>query len=412
MIVASLWEDNTAVGTPTGWTNVTDVEAPNTTTARWHIDKIKFSGTPPTSVTWSYAGANGVAYAWHIIRGVDTVGTLTNVTDTTSTSASNYGPTNFTVTAGTGGAVVFALMDAVSGNSGASNLTNMDSQAKASSPVTGRDAQCGFTSTTETTTFNTGINHNPDQYQVGWLPLVEGDWATVHEQDSATSGVDGTSHTFNGLNVGPDGGDDIIYILAGSRTTSGATTVTCTVDGTSATQIVHHVWNEAGSIYTLATIFAISRNDLTDPSQTDVDVVITYNASVLRFAVAVAVSPDAVATATATATNDADGGNLNLNTDTDGIVIACAFQGDTDTFTWTGLFEVTDTTIETGTFGTAYASNISGESPRSVDVIPDINSDLHASVAASFAYANAAAGNAVGDGLTNGILLNRPRLAA
>lgn len=232
--------------------------------------------------------------------------------------------------------------------------------------------------------------------------------ASVTETASATSGVDGTSHTFSALSIGSDGGNDVIIIQAGTRTVSNAQSATVTVDGVSANAQVQHFWNEAGSINTLAGIFTIERNSLPDPSQTDVDVVITYDASVLRFGLALGVSADASATANATATNDASGGNLNVNTVANAIVCAVAFQGDSDTLTWTGLTEATDTTIETGTFGTAYASNVSAETPRSVDVAPDVTSDLSASVIAVFPVA----GNAVGDGLTSGILLNRPRLAA
>ena len=174
MVVFSLWEDDSAVSTPSGWTNIVDKEAPALTTARWHGDKIKFSGTPPSSVTWSYSGGSGVAYVWAIVRGVTTVGTLTELKNDIQ-APGLFGA--ISITAGTTGALVFTLADGVSetGNINVEDrFTNMDSIAFDAS-VTARTAMIGWTTTSETTNFDTddgsGNATKVSQHQVGWLPL-------------------------------------------------------------------------------------------------------------------------------------------------------------------------------------------------------------------------------------------------
>lgn len=168
MVVASLWEDDSPVATPGGWTNVTEVESPGHTVARWHIDKVKFTGTPPSSVGWSYAGANGVAYAAAIMRGVTTVGALTNVQN--NSDAPGTFPA-FPVTAGSKGALVFVLADGVSEDaSGVGNLTNMAAVVRDTTPVVARAAMVGFTTNSVSTSFNTGTMPL-QRFQIGWLPL-------------------------------------------------------------------------------------------------------------------------------------------------------------------------------------------------------------------------------------------------
>lgn len=214
--------------------------------------------------------------------------------------------------------------------------------------------------------------------------------ATITQTDTDADGANATTYNYNtaggtALSIGADGGNDVIYIGACARTTSNASTATVTVDGVSADLIVQHNFDEGSGIRSLAGIWAIDRNDLPDASQTDVDVTITYNAGCLRNAVFIALSADAVKTATATATQDAgSAGNLNLNTPALGVVMGVIFQGDTGTFTWSGLTEETDAEVESGSYSSAYASNVSAETPRSVDVSPS-ELDFSASVAASFA---------------------------
>lgn len=209
--------------------------------------------------------------------------------------------------------------------------------------------------------------------------------ASVSQTASSSSGVDGTSFTFSALSVGARVAGDVLYVLVGSRTTSGSPSATVTVDGVSTPVVVQHGWQEAGNIYSYAGIFAIKRSALPDPTQTDVDVVVTFNVSMLRCSVGLGKSSDASDTAAVTATDDPTlAGNLNMNTTAGAIAMGVVFQGAADTLTWTGLTEATDTVIESGTFGTAYASNVSAATPRSVDVAPDVTSNLFASVAAVF----------------------------
>jgi hypothetical protein len=221
--------------------------------------------------------------------------------------------------------------------------------------------------------------------------------ATIAQTDTDVSTADAATYNYNtaggtALSIGADGGNDVIYIGAGARTTANASTATVTVDGVTADLIVQHNFDEGGGVRSLAGIWAIDRNDLPDASQTDVDVAITYNAGCIRNAAAIALSADAVKTATATATQDAgSAGNLNLNVPSLGVVMGFVFQGDNGTFTWSGLTEETDADVESGSYSSAYASNASAETPRSVDVSPSAT-DLSASVAASFAAAAVAGG--------------------
>lgn len=191
--------------------------------------------------------------------------------------------------------------------------------------------------------------------------------------------------------------------------------MSCTIDGVSATQIVFISFDEGGGIRSNCGIFALARNSIPDPAQTDVDVVLTHNASCIRHAAAVAVSPDAVATATDTASQTSASSNLSVDTDANGIVMGFIYNGDVGTITWTGLTEVSDLDVAaegSNRFGSAYASNVAAETPRTISAVVSV--DLPARVAASFAPAPAGAGGArkTGSGLTESRLLRKTRLAA
>jgi hypothetical protein len=159
--------------------------------------------------------------------------------------------------------------------------------------------------------------------------------------------------TYNAVAIGANGGNDILYIAFGGRSTASVTVVTgVTVDGVAATQIIE---TDSGTATgNIAAIFAIARNSLPDPTQTDVDIAITYNQSVLRTAGEMYVSPDASATATGTGTESLSGTfttsqTLDGNVDTvlNGIVIGFCVMGATNnpdppTATWTGATEDVD----------------------------------------------------------------------
>lgn len=240
--------------------------------------------------------------------------------------------------------------------------------------------------------------------------------ASVAQTAVATTSTDGASATFSAQAIGANGGSDIIYVAAGARTTADATTLAVTVDGVAASQIVFRSHDDGGGIRSNCGIYALARNSLPDPSQTDVDVVITHNQTCIRHACAVAVSADA--SATAHASDGAVGGDLglSLNTPASGIVIGALYNGDFVTIGWTNLTEQSEINVAGETansFGTAYASNVSAETPRSI-TIAFSGADTGAKVAASFPVAGAAAAArpATGSGLTRSVLLNRRRLAA
>jgi hypothetical protein len=215
--------------------------------------------------------------------------------------------------------------------------------------------------------------------------------ASVSQTAIASTTTDGSSATFTAQAIGADGGNDIIYVLAGARTTANATTLSVTVDGVAATQIVFRSHDDGGGIRSNCGIYAIARDSLPDPAQTDVDVVLTHNQTCIRHAVALAVS--AAASATAHATDSAVGGDLDvsLNTPASGIVIGAIYNGDFVTVGWTGLTEQSELNVageSSNTFGTAYASNVSAETPRTVTIALS-GADTGAKVSASFPVAGA-----------------------
>lgn len=232
--------------------------------------------------------------------------------------------------------------------------------------------------------------------------------ASVSQTAIASTTTDGSSATFTAQAIGADGGNDIIYVLAGARTTANASTLSVTVDGIAATQIVFRSSDEGGGVRSNCGIYAVARDSLPDPAQTDVDVVLTHNQTCIRHAAALAVSADA--SATAHATDSAVGGDLDvsLNTPANGIVIGAVYNGDFTTVGWTGLTEQSELNVageSSNTFGTAYASNVSAETPRTV-TIAFSGSDLAAKVTASFPEAGATiaetAGSAAGSGTATG----------
>ena len=210
--------------------------------------------------------------------------------------------------------------------------------------------------------------------------------ASVSQTASSSSGVNGTSFTFSALSVGARVAGDVLYVLVGSRCDSSAPSATVTIDGVSAGLAIQNAWNEAGNIYSYAGIFSLKRSALPDPTQTDVDVVVSFGATtMLRCGVGLGKSSDASDTASVTKANDPTiAGNLNANVSAGDVVVGVVFQGAADTMTWTGLTEATDTVIESGTFSTAYESNVSAATPRSMDVVPDVTSDLSSAVVAVF----------------------------
>jgi hypothetical protein len=231
---------------------------------------------------------------------------------------------------------------------------------------------------------------------------------SVSQTAIASSTTDTATPTFSAQAIGADGGSDVIYIGAGCRSTADASTMTCTVDGVSADQIVFRSFDEGGGVRSNCAMFAINRDDLPDPAQTDVDIALTHNQVAIRHAIAVAVSPNASKTAFATASQANASNDLSLNTPAGGIAIGFLYNGEISTITWTGLTETSDLDVAAegaNRFGTAYASAVAAATPRTITGATGV--DLSAKVAASFALASAAvAARFVGTNLTASRFLN------
>ena len=233
--------------------------------------------------------------------------------------------------------------------------------------------------------------------------------ASVSRTASFASSHGSTNPSYAGVAIGANGGNDVIYLAFGGRSTSSVTAVTgITVDGVAATQIIDQ--DTGNTTANIAAIFAIARNSLPDPTQTDVDIAITYDQSVLRTGGEVYVSGDASATPTHTNFEAIDGLfstnqtlDGNVNTVLDGIVIAYAVEGATSAATpptnaWTGATEDTDGQFAGSSTvrSTAHASGVAAATPRTVQCVvtkngtTDIASPLL--VVASFPPAAAPAG--------------------
>lgn len=218
--------------------------------------------------------------------------------------------------------------------------------------------------------------------------------ASVSQTAIASSSTDTATPTFAAQAIGANGGSDILYVMAGARTTANATTMSCTIDGVAAAAVAFLSSDSGGGVRSNIGIFALARNSLPDPAQTDVDIVLTHNQVCIRHAVAIAVSPDSSAAASATSSAAPGNTNLNLNTSADAIVIGTAYNGDLSAFGWTGLTEQSDIDVAgegSNQFTTAYASAVVLATPRTVTLASA--TDSAAKLAATFS----AAGNFVVD---------------
>lgn len=212
--------------------------------------------------------------------------------------------------------------------------------------------------------------------------------ASVAQTAVASSTTDTATPTYTAQAIGANGGSDILYVIGGARSVANASTMACTIDGITAPQIAFFSQNDGGGIRSNLGLFALARNSLPDPNQTDVDIVLTLDQTNVRHSCAVAVSSDAGSSAFATATAGAGSSGVNVNTPALGIVIGAAYNGDATAFTFTGLTEVSDLDVAgegSNRFGTAYASNVSSETPRTISITTI--TDSAAKLAASFSSA-------------------------
>jgi hypothetical protein len=181
--------------------------------------------------------------------------------------------------------------------------------------------------------------------------------------------------------IGANGGNDIIYLLFGARSTADADALTSvTVDGETVdvADTAVALLDEGGGVTSLAAIAAIERNSLPDPDQTDIDVTITWDQSCLRCALDVFVSPNAVKEFFATPTTDTGGGGgadtlvLSQNVPESGIVLAIMYNGDLEVSNWVGLSKHTDATVESAnqysTASSSYIRNLRAATPRVIKV--------------------------------------------
>jgi len=213
--------------------------------------------------------------------------------------------------------------------------------------------------------------------------------ASVTQTAIASSSTDTATPTFAAQAIGANGGSDVLYISAGARTIANASTMACSVDGVAATQAVFFSQNDGGNVRSNVGIFVLPRNNLPDPNQTDVDIVLTHDQVCIRHAVAVAVSPDASSSAFATKTAALGVSDVSVNTSADGIVVGSSYDGNGNTVIWTGLTEVSDIDVAaegSNRFSTAYASAVSAETPRTITAT--LLNDAAAKVVASFSTAS------------------------
>lgn len=200
--------------------------------------------------------------------------------------------------------------------------------------------------------------------------------ATVTQTDADSANMGDPTLELT-LDIGADGDNDVLYFSVGVRSVNDANAFSgFTVDGEPANNIIGVSSSNGGGITSTVAIFAIERNELPDPSQTNVDIVATANQNCIRGACAASVSPDASATAFGTGSDaDSTGGadtlDGSLNTSTGAIVLGVAYNGGANTLTWTtGLTQQSNFAPvgAANVFTTALASDVAAETPRTISL--------------------------------------------
>ena len=165
MVVSSIWETDTAVASPAGWTEVIDEGGGfGGALARWHLAKRIFSGSPPGDQSWSYGGSNNVAWQWAILRGVSDLGTVTKIT------AKLSGTYSIDVTIGAEGALVWIGYDGSSQDPTAvADMTNIDINGR-SEDLSGMYGELAWI------TANATVVADPNPFNAGlgrpwWVPV-------------------------------------------------------------------------------------------------------------------------------------------------------------------------------------------------------------------------------------------------
>ncbi len=227
--------------------------------------------------------------------------------------------------------------------------------------------------------------------------------STVSRTDSDSSTANQTAYTFT-TSIGANGGTDILYVAPAGRSVADATGISSvTMDGVAASSIVQRSATEGGGVTCVIGLFALARSSLPDPSQTDMDVVVTFNAAMIRAAMDTFVGIGSQATAHATANDGQDtctSGSatldLDLNVPDQGIVISAATTAEPDaTWSWVGLTEQSDYAFENNRYGSAMLSNGSAETARDISATTT-QECCPVAVAASFAAAGAPEGQPAG----------------
>ena len=173
--------------------------------------------------------------------------------------------------------------------------------------------------------------------------------ATIALMDTKTSAADGTVYTFTGVDIGAVASDRIVAVTVHSENTVGDGTRAVTIGGNAATEI--ESFSAAnGSARTTTAIFALAV-----PSGTNADVVVTWERPQVRTAITVyritgipSLTPHD--TDFASGTSDLD---VTLTIPDGSIVLAAATANNATTFTWFGVTERADGTIETCAFSSA-----------------------------------------------------------
>lgn len=168
---------------------------------------------------------------------------------------------------------------------------------------------------------------------------------------SASDGVDASSFTFTGQNIGSAAATRIVVVTVHGRGNASVSGVT--IGGVSATQVVA-LSNPASGVRDTVAMF-----QLAFAAGTTANIVVTWSASVGRCAIGVFnITGDAAASSTATATqNSGDPTTTTINIRANGCAIAAAYDGTgvANSATWAGLTERYDATVENDTYTGASA---------------------------------------------------------
>lgn len=154
MVVAALFETDSAITHPASWTVAVEQEAPAATiTAQVIVDWLIF-GAVPGAQSWSYAGELGVAYAWVILRGAASIGAAVF----SESSEATAGQVDTTMTIGSKAAFIACLYDSNTEAGETATLSGVNAgQSVGAGHAAGRYAMCGTRLSSGTASYTTSV---------------------------------------------------------------------------------------------------------------------------------------------------------------------------------------------------------------------------------------------------------------